>query len=66
MAFRRGGFALTPPSIILFVISLAFAVLSVLIYYRLVRFAAINPRYVYELLLIGYGVLAAGVLFRRL
>jgi hypothetical protein len=65
MAFRRGGFALTPPSMLLFVISLACAVISLLIYYRLVQIPVINPRYVYELLLIGYLVLLAGVLFRR-
>lgn len=66
MAFRRGGFALTPPSMLLFVISLVCAVISLLIYYRVVQIAIINPRYVYELLLIGYLVLAAGVIFRRI
>jgi hypothetical protein len=65
MAFRRGGFALTPPSMLLFIISLVCAVISLLIYYRLVQIPVINPRYVYELLLIGYLVLLAGVLFRR-
>jgi hypothetical protein len=65
MAFRRGGFALTPPSMLLFVMSLVCAVISLLIYYRLVQIPVINPRYVYELLLIGYLVLLAGVLFRR-
>jgi hypothetical protein len=65
MAFRRGGFALTPPSMLLFVISLVCSVISLLIYYRLVQIPVINPRYVYELLLIGYLVLLAGVLFRR-
>jgi hypothetical protein len=65
MAFRRGGFALTPPSMLLFVISLVCAVISLLIYYRLVQIPVINPRYVFELLLIGYLVLLAGVLFRR-
>lgn len=65
MAFRRGGIALTPPSTIVFVISAVLAVLSMLIYFRVVQIAIINPRYVYELLLIGYLVLVAGVLFRR-
>ena len=65
MAFRRGGFALTPPSTIVFVISVVLAVLSMLIYFRVVQIAIVNPRYVYELLLIGYLVLVAGVLFRR-
>lgn len=65
MAFRRGGFALTPPSMLLFIISVVCAVISLLIYYRVVQIAIINPRYVYELLLIGYLVLVAGVIFRR-
>ena len=61
MAFRRGGFALTPPSTLIFVLSLVFAVISMLIYYRVVSI----PRYVYELLLIGYILLVIGVVFRR-
>jgi|GEM_PF-1228389 len=65
MAYRRGNFALTPPSMIIFVISVVFAILSLLIYYRLVAIPVINPRYVYELLLIGYVLLAIGVIFRR-
>jgi hypothetical protein len=65
MAYRRGGFALTPPSILLFSISLIFAILSILIKYRVVSIPIINPAYVYELLLIGYIVLVVGVLLRR-
>ena len=64
MAYRRGAFALTPPSIIIFAISLVFAVLSLLIYYRVATLPVINPRYVYEMLLIGYLLLVAGVVFR--
>jgi hypothetical protein len=66
MAYRRGAFTLTPPSLLLFVISVVCAVISLLIYYRVVQIAIINPRYVYELLLIGYLVLVAGVVFRRI
>jgi hypothetical protein len=66
MAYRRGAFALTPPSIIVFIISVVFAVLSLLIYYRVVAIPIINPRYVYEMLLIGYLLLVAGVVFRGL
>jgi hypothetical protein len=65
MAYRRGGLALTPPSMLLFAISLVFAVISLLIYYRIVSIPIINPRYVYELLLIGYIILLIGVVFRR-
>ncbi len=66
MAYRRGAFALTPPTIIVFVISIIFAIVSLLIYYRVVAIPVINPRYVYELLLIGYLLLVAGVVFRRI
>lgn len=66
MAFRRGGFALTPPSTLMFVLSVVFAVLSILIYYRIVQIPIINPRYVYELLLIGWILLVIGVVFRRI
>ena len=66
MAYRRGAFALTPPTIVVFVISIIFAIVSLLIYYRVVSIPVINPRYVYELLLIGYLLLVAGVVFRRI
>ena len=33
MPFRRGGFALTPPSVLIFVISLVLAVLAMLVHY---------------------------------
>ncbi len=65
MAYRRGGFALTPPSMLFFAISVVCAVISLLIYYRVVQIPIINPRYVYELLLIGYIILLIGVTFRR-
>jgi hypothetical protein len=66
MAYRRGNFALTPPSTIIFVLSVVFAVLSLLIYYRIVSIPIVNPRYVYELLLIGWILLVVGVVFRRI
>jgi hypothetical protein len=65
MAYRRGNFALTPPSILIFTLSVVFALLSILIYYRIVSIPIINPRYVYELLLIGWVLLVIGVVFRR-
>lgn len=65
MAYRRGAFALTPPTIVVFVISLIFAVISLLMYYK-VAIPVINPRYVYEVLLIAYLLLLAGVVFRRI
>ena len=66
MPFRRGGFALTPPSLALFIISLVLAVIALLIRYAHVRIPIINPAYIFELMAIAWVVLAAGVLIRRL
>jgi len=66
MPFRRGGFALTPPSVALFLISLVLAILALLIRYGGVRIPIINPAYIFELLAIAYVILAAGVLIRRI
>jgi hypothetical protein len=43
MAFRRGGFALTPPSIWIFAISLIPAIIAILIRYAGVRVPIIGP-----------------------
>jgi hypothetical protein len=66
MPFRRGGFALTPPSVALFLISLVLAILALLIRYGGVRIPIINPAYIFELLAIAYVILLAGVLIRRI
>ena len=66
MPFRRGGFALTPPSLVLFIISLAFAIIALLMRYTSVRIPIINPGYIFELLMIAYVLLVAGVLIRRI
>ena len=66
MPFRRGGFALTPPSVALFLISLVLAILALLIRYGGVRIPIINPAYIFELLAIAYVILVAGVLIRRI
>jgi len=66
MPFRRGGFALTPPSLAVFIISLVLAILAFLIRYGGVRIPIINPAYIFELLAIAYVVLLVGVLIRRL
>lgn len=65
MAFRRGGFALTPPSIALFLISLALALIAFLIHYAGIRIPIINAARVFDVLAIGYIVLLIGVVFRR-
>jgi len=64
MPFRRGGFTLTPPSVIVFVISLVLAVLAMLVHYAHVSVPVINPSRVFDVLAIAYVVLAVGVLIR--
>jgi len=65
MAFRRGGFALTPPSFIVFAISIILAVLALLAAYARVRIPWISG-HALDTLAIAYLLLAAGVVFRRL
>ena len=66
MVFRRGGFALTPPSLIVFAISVILAIIVLLIRYAGVRIPIISPARVFDVLAIAYVLLLAGVLFRRL
>ena len=65
MPFRRGGFVLTPPSVIIFVISLVLAVLALLIRYAHVSVPIISASHVFDVLAIAYVILAIGVLIRR-
>jgi hypothetical protein len=65
MPFRRGGFALTPPSVIIFVISIILAILAMLVRYAHVSVPVINASRVFDVLAIAYVLLAAGVLIRR-
>ena len=65
MPFRRGGFTLTPPSVIVFVISLVLAVLALLIRYAHVSVPIISSSHVFDVLAIAYIILAIGVLIRR-
>ena len=65
MPFRRGGFALTPPSVVVFVISIVLAVLAMLVRYAHVSVPVINASRVFDVLAIAYVLLAAGVLIRR-
>lgn len=64
MVFRRSGFVLTPPSVLLFVISVVLALAAMLSHYAGVRIPIINASRAFDLLAIGYVVLAVGVLFR--
>ena len=65
MPFRRGGFALTPPSVVVFVISIVLAILAMLVRYAHVSVPVINASRVFDVLAIAYVLLAAGVLIRR-
>src|ERR1700741_3809373 len=65
MPYRRGGFALTPPSVFIFLISLALALVAMLVYYTHTPVPIINTSHVFDLLAIAYVVLTIGVLFRR-
>jgi hypothetical protein len=64
MPFRRGGFALTPPSLLLFGISLVLAVLAFMVHYMHMSVPIINASRVFDVLTIAYVVLMVGVLFR--
>jgi hypothetical protein len=56
MPFRRGGFALTPPSVLIFVISLVLAVLALLVHYGHVSVPIISVSHVFDVLAIAYVV----------
>jgi hypothetical protein len=66
MPYRRGGFALTPPSLMIFVISLVLALIALLIRYAHVSIPIISSSRVFDVLAIAYVVLVIGVLFRRI
>jgi hypothetical protein len=66
MPYVRGRYALTPPSIVIFVISLVFAIAAFLVRYAGVSLPIINPARVFDVLAIAYVLLAIGVLVRRL
>ena len=65
MPYRRGGFALTPPSLVIFVISLVLAIIALLIRYAHVSVPIISASRIFDVLAIAYVVLVIGVLFRR-
>ena len=64
MPYRRGGFALTPPTFVVFFISLVLAVVAMLVHYAHVSVPIISAARVFDVLAIAYVVLTAGVLFR--
>ena len=66
MPYRRGGFALTPPSLVIFLISLVLALIALLIRYAHVSVPIISSSRVFDVLAIAYVALVIGVLFRRI
>ena len=69
--FRRGGgggvgFNLTPPTFLIFVISLVLAVVALLVHYVGLRIPIITAANAFDVLAIAYVVLLAGVVFRGL
>lgn len=66
MPYARGHYALTPPSVVIFVISLVFAIAAFLVRYAGISLPIINPARVFDVLAIAYVLLALGVLLRRL
>jgi uncharacterized membrane protein YeaQ/YmgE (transglycosylase-associated protein family) len=69
--FRRGGgggvgLNLTPPTFLIFVISLVLAVVALLVHYAGLRIPIITAANAFDVLAIAYVVLLAGVVFRGL
>jgi hypothetical protein len=66
MPYRRAAFALTPPSLAIFIASLVLAVIALLIRYGGVSIPIIKAQNIFEILVIAYLLLTLGVLLRRL
>jgi hypothetical protein len=65
MPYRRGGFALTPPSLVIFLIAVVLALIALLVRYAHVSVPIISASRIFDVLAIAYVVLVIGVLFRR-
>jgi len=63
---RRGAFVLTPPSMVVFIISVILAVIAFLVRYAGVAIPVISPARAMDVLAVAYLVLLAAVLFRQL
>jgi hypothetical protein len=66
MPYRRGGFALTPPSLVIFLISVVLALIALLVRYAHVSVPIVSASRIFDVLAIAYVVLVIGVLFRRI
>lgn len=63
---RSSSFALTPPTLPVFLISALLAGAALLVHYGGVSIPMLSRARAFDVLAIGYGVLLIGVLFRRL
>jgi hypothetical protein len=64
MPYRRGSFALTPPSVMIFVISLVLALFAMLAHYTHASVPLLGSSHAFDALAIGFVLLTIGVLFR--
>jgi hypothetical protein len=64
MPYRRGSFALTPPSWPVFAISLVLAILALLVHYTHVVFPIITAARAFDVLAVAFIIMLVGVLFR--
>ena len=64
MPYRRGSFALTPPSMVIFVIALVLALFAMLAHYTHASVPLLTSSHAFDALAIAYVVLTIGVLFR--
>ena len=60
----RRSFELTPPSFVVFIISVILALAAVLVHYGHVSVPLITAAHVFDVLVVAYLVMAAGVLFK--
>ena len=63
---RSSSFALTSPTLPIFLISVLLAGAALLVHYGGVSIPMLSRARAFDVLAIGYGVLLVGVLFRRL
>ena len=63
MAFRRGSFTLTPPTMPVFAIAVVLALLGALLRYRVIALSGLG-QYSFELVLVAAVLLIAGALLR--
>jgi hypothetical protein len=60
----RRSFELTPPSFVVFIISVILALAAVLVHYGHVSVPLITAAHVFDVLVVAYVVMLVGVLFK--